>query len=220
MGLRGRPEFKVIIFLGNNDSHISICGVKVKSKLMLVMATAMFLLSACASQVLSTSRTPGADLTVQGIRIVFEDSYLRAKTGAITSDNAINQQRLLLGNSIVEKLPTSLLEARFSTSARPLPSVEIPSSMDFSKYFQPEQKDWHVLIVTPISAKSVCTSACDYFFQLSLRLIEPQSKQAVWTATIDQPLFGAIGSRKAIYDSYADSISKILAREIRSANKP
>lgn len=191
-----------------------------RSKIISAAIAAIVLLAGCAPQVLSTNRRPGADLSVQGVRVVFEDSYLRAKTGVAASDNVINQQRLLLGSSIVEKLPANLREARFLASARPLPSAEIPLSLDFSKYFPSEQKDWHVLVVTPVSANSICTANCDYFFQLSIRLIEPQSKQVVWSATIDQPVFGAIGSRKAIYDSYADSLSKILLREIRVQTKP
>ncbi len=164
-----------------------------RSKILFAIIAAAILSAGCAPQVLTSKRTPGADLSVQGVRIVFEDSYLRAKSGAIASDSAINQQRLLLGNSIVEKLPANLHDAQFLAAARTLPSAEIPPSKDFSKYFHPEQNDWHVLVITPISANSVCTANCDYFFQLSLRLIEPESKQAVWSATIDQPVLSSIG---------------------------
>jgi hypothetical protein len=179
------------------------------------LLAASLVLAGCSSQVVSSHRTPGADLTVQGLRVVFEDSPLQMKSAVRVSDNVVNQQRLLLGNSIVERLPEVFTADKVPASSRTLPPAAIPASRDFSTLFPAEQHSWHTLVVTPVSGSVVCSANCDYHFRLSLRLIEPASRQIVWSATIDQPAMGGVGTRKAIYDYYANDIGKLVLKEIK-----
>jgi hypothetical protein len=171
--------------------------------------------AACSSQVVSSYRAPGTDLAVRGIRVVFEDTPLKVTRPGRINNNTINQQRLLLGNSVVDRMPAVLSESKIPGSSRMLPPAEIPASRDFSAYFPVEQQAWHTLVVTPSSGEAICSGNCDFFFRVSLRLIEPVSRQIVWSATVDQPVMGGVGTRKAIYDYYADDIAKIVLKEVK-----
>jgi hypothetical protein len=180
-----------------------------------VLLTALLALPGCSSQVVSSYRAPGADIQVQGLRVVFEDTALVANSKVPARENAMNQHRLLLGNSIVERLPEVLAADKLPASARTLPSAAIPSTRDFSAYFPPEQSAWHTLVVAPVYVQERCSGTCNYHFRLGLRLVEPRTRGVVWSATIEQPQMGGVGSHKAVYDYYADDIGKLVLKEIR-----
>lgn len=179
---------------------------------------AALLVSACASNIVSSYRAPGVDLKLQGLRIVFEDTPLSVARSVRASDNTVNQQRLLLGNSIVDRMPIVMGENSLSASARSLTSAEIPVSRDFSKYFPETQRSWHVLVIAPVSGSVMCYGGCDFYFRLALRMIEPNTNRVVWSSTIDQPMIGGMGTRKRVYDYFADDVAKVVLKNIDKAN--
>lgn len=178
------------------------------------------LLSACAATVVSSYRAPGTEISPAGIHVVFEDTPLKSSTGNASRENEANQQRLMLRNSVIERLPEKLAESKISSSSKAIPTQVIPSSRDFSSLFPDNQKNWHTLIITPTQVFVACSLSCGYTFRVSMRLIEAGSNKIVWSATIDQPTARVSGGagRQGAYNNFVDEMTKILLRDIQVAS--
>lgn len=177
---------------------------------------ATIFLTSCAATVVSSYRAPGSEIKPAGIHVVFEDTPLGSSIGNITMENEANQQRLMLGNSVIERLPGKLVESRISSSSKAIPSQSIPASRDFSGLFPDSEKNWHTLVVTPTQVFVACSLACGYTFRVSMRLVEATSNKVVWSATIDQPTVRVSGGagRQGAYNNFVDEMAKVVLRDI------
>lgn len=182
------------------------------------------ILSACSTNLISSSRAPGADLAAQGIRIVFVDAPLQdhsAPSNAfLGTGGRIKHEQLLFGRSIMETLPAALAENKMPATSLMLPSKLMPANNDFSSIFTEDQKTWHTLVVTPIKIMGLCQySSCDIYIRASLRLLDPTTFRVAWSATVEQPLFDLpAANRQELYNRYARDIAKILLAEIRKTD--
>lgn len=178
-------------------------------------------LVACSTNLVSSNRAPGVNLTAQGLRIVFEDASFKVSstTSHLNADGRIKHENILFGHAVMETLPAVLAENKMPASSRTLSSQLLPPNQDFSAFFPEEQRMWHTLIVTPVRVSGLCQySSCDIVVRASLRLIDPKDFRVVWSAIVEQPTFDLpAGSRQELHNRYARDIAKILLAEIRKA---
>ncbi len=189
-------------------------------RLLLTLSVALALLTGCTSAKISSARAPGVQINPTGIRVVFEESNLQSKSVAgLTRENEINQQRLMLGNSVIELFPERLKENKLPASSKSLSTLTIPASRDFSSLFPENQKNWHTLIVTPTTVAVTCSVVCGYTFRVSLRLIDPADNKVAWSATVDQPTVNlSAGGRQGAYNNFVNEMVKAFLNDLTLTN--
>lgn len=189
-------------------------------RLFLTFFSALVLLTGCTSVQISSSRTPGMQINPVGIRIVFEDANLQSNSiYGPNRENEVNQQRLMLGNSVIDLFTERLKENKILASSKALTTQNIPASRDFSMLFPESQKNWHTLVVTPTSVMVACSIACGYTFRLSLRLIDPINNKIVWAATVDQPPVNlSAGGRQGAYNNFVNKMIEAFLNDLKLTN--
>jgi len=183
-------------------------------------------LSACASKSYVVRSAPSGGVQTSGLNVLFSiipfdtaNSSGTRESKTVTTGvrvmTAPREQAEKLRDNIQERLIPQLrskgLAADYA-SIHVLPGV---SPTPINQLFANGTKDRHLLLITPISERRICTSSCATKFTLSVSLKSPKDNRDIWTINIEQGIGGNVADwipnrNDGLIDDVAKSVLEIV----------
>ena len=194
----------------------------------LIMAV-LFSLSGCTTAVISSSKSPAFSQPISSASILYVGAPMSNKAASPSLGTILGTPRTIpfgasadkvttdaraFGEQVVQKLPSAMLSAGMKVDAQAMQTANaVASKADYEKLVGTKEKI-PLLVITPVSARMECPSAC-FAFRLEVQLLDSDYSTPLWTAVFDAP---PKESRFADFSAPAKDFSAALVKQLRTDN--